>query len=626
MPTTIYDSSLITQRRKAKAESESFINRIQNATNPSTGYAPRLGIYDQSIINTVKMGQMKEYRKNEGGCTTVNDGCPCGAGLSSNPVIESIRGWATKIGGGGADSGFGNATDSSGNVYITGRYDSSTLTINSFVSVIGGAITVAPYGTLSNSGSSDVYIVKYNTNGQALWATSIGGDNTDRGISIATDSSGNVYITGRYNSTPLTINSFDSVLGGVITTNAYGTLSNIDSYDVFIVKYNTNGQALWATNIGGSSDDYGYGIATDSSGNVYITGYYGQSISNPLTINSFDSVVGGAITVAPYGTLSNSGNNEAFIVKYNTSGQALWATNIGGSSDDVGYSVATDSSGNVYITGYYNSASLTINSFDSVVGGVITTNVYGTLSNIGSNDVFIVKYDTNGQALWATNIANISDDYGYGIATDSSGNVYITGSSISGLLTINSFDSVVGGVITTNAYGTLPYGSPSCVFIVKYDTNGQALWATNTSGSSYDEGNSITTDSSGNVYIIGYYNSAPLTINSFDSVGGGVITLTPYGALSNSGIYNTFIVKYDTNGQALWATKIGGGGADIGFSIATDSSGNVYITGRYDSSTLTINSFVSVIGGAITVAPYGTLSNSGSIDVFIVKYNTNGQV
>jgi hypothetical protein len=77
MPTTIYDSSLITQRRKAKAESESFINRIQNTTNPSTGYAPRLGIYDQSIINTVKMGQMKEYRKNDGACETVNNGCPC---------------------------------------------------------------------------------------------------------------------------------------------------------------------------------------------------------------------------------------------------------------------------------------------------------------------------------------------------------------------------------------------------------------------------------------------------------------------------------------------------------------------------------------------------------------------
>jgi hypothetical protein len=77
MPTTIYDSSLLTQRRRDKAVSGSFITRIQNPTNPTTGYAPLLGIYDQSIINTVKMGQMKEYRKNDGACETVNNGCPC---------------------------------------------------------------------------------------------------------------------------------------------------------------------------------------------------------------------------------------------------------------------------------------------------------------------------------------------------------------------------------------------------------------------------------------------------------------------------------------------------------------------------------------------------------------------
>ena len=79
MPTTIYDSSLLTQRRRDKAISGSFINRIQNPTNPTTGYAPLLGIYDQSIINTVKMGQMKEYRKNDGGCESINNGCPCAA-------------------------------------------------------------------------------------------------------------------------------------------------------------------------------------------------------------------------------------------------------------------------------------------------------------------------------------------------------------------------------------------------------------------------------------------------------------------------------------------------------------------------------------------------------------------
>jgi hypothetical protein len=77
MPTTIYNSSLVTQRRRVKAESGSFLNRIQNYTQPNTGYAPYLGIYDGSIINTVKTGNMKFFRKGEGGCVTINNGCPC---------------------------------------------------------------------------------------------------------------------------------------------------------------------------------------------------------------------------------------------------------------------------------------------------------------------------------------------------------------------------------------------------------------------------------------------------------------------------------------------------------------------------------------------------------------------
>ena len=92
MPTTIYDSSLITQRRRDKAISGSFIGRIQNPIDPTTGSAPYLGITEQSIINTVKNGQMKEYRKNDGGCTTLDLGCPCMPIVDSpNPLLPSIR-------------------------------------------------------------------------------------------------------------------------------------------------------------------------------------------------------------------------------------------------------------------------------------------------------------------------------------------------------------------------------------------------------------------------------------------------------------------------------------------------------------------------------------------------------
>jgi hypothetical protein len=641
MPTTIYDSSLITKRIQNKTIANSFINRIQNGNNSTTGSAPIIGIMEQSIINSVKSGQMIDFRKNEGGCVTINRGCPCNQPTSPiiEAIVEAIRGWATSIGGTGIDTGYGITTDSYGNVYVIVNNVLSSLTINNFSSnpvTPGGAINITPYGTLSNSGNQDAFIVKYTTNGLVQWATSIGGTGSDIGNSITTDSSGNVYIIGNNFSSSLTINNFSSnpvTPGGAINITPYGTLSSSANQDAFIVKYTTNGLVQWATSIGGTDSDSGNSIATDSSGNVYVTGSYNSSL---LTINNFSSnpvTPGGAINITSYGTLSTSGVSfDTYIVKYNTNGLVQWATSIGGTDSDSGNSIATDSSGNVYVIGNYISTVLTINSFLSGGGGgAINITPYGTLSNSGNQDTFIVKYTTNGLVQWATSIGGTGSDIGNSITTDSSGNVYVTGFYNSTVLTINSFLSGGGGgAINITPYGTLSNSGNQDAFIVKYNTNGLVQWATSIGGTINDIGNSITTDSSGNVYITGYYSSAVLTINSFVSGGGGgPINVTPYGTLSTSGLTDIYIVKYTTNGLIQWATSIGGTSNNFGDSIATDSSGNVYVTGSYNSAVLTINSFSSnpfTPGGAINITPYGTLSNSGMFDIYIVKYNTNGQI
>jgi hypothetical protein len=323
MPTTIYDSSLLTQRKRDKTISNSFLMRTQQNT---VGFPPLLGTSEQSSINNVKMGNMTYFTKNSEGKGVINGGCPC---ISNNPVIQNImNGWATSIGGIGSDQGVSISTDSNGNVYVTGVYSSNPVTINNFVSnpgSPGGSVNITPYGTLSNSGSViNTFIIKYNSSGSTVWATSIGGIGSDRGNGISSDSNGNVYVTGAYSSNPVTINNFVSnpgSPGGSVNITPYGTLSNSGSViNTFIVKYNSSGSTVWATSIGGIGSDQGVSISTDSNGNVYVTGGYS---SNPVTINNFVSnpgSPGGSVNITPYGTLSNSGFSDTFIVKYKSDG------------------------------------------------------------------------------------------------------------------------------------------------------------------------------------------------------------------------------------------------------------------------------------------------------------------
>ena len=185
-------------------------------------------------------------------------------------------------------------------------------------------------------------------------------------------------------------------------------------------------------------------ISSDSFSNIYVLGYY---YSNPLYINNFSSVTDGNINVTLYGTLRNNDYKYNIITKYNTHGQAQWATTIGGENSDIGTSISTDSYNNVYVAGYYSSSSIQINNFGSVIEGNINLSLYGTLANSGSSDIFIVKYNTNGHAQWATRIDGTSPGIGVSISTDSFGNVYVTGQYSSSSVQINSFDSVTSGVI-----------------------------------------------------------------------------------------------------------------------------------------------------------------------------------
>ncbi len=673
----MYDSSFLTKRLRDKAISDSFLNRIQNATNPTTGSAPLLGISQQSIINHVNMGQMTQYRKSEGGCTLVSPGCPCGPAsvAPAGPCIVDFNSyWAANISSANDEEATGVAVSACGNVYVVGYYTQQT-TFNSFSaapSSSGSPVGVSPYGTISipigtAPANEFTYVVKYDVNGVVQWVTHMGistGTGRTKGKAIAIDANENVYVTGNTENTfttNMSIYNFAGVSGGTINYTLYDTLpfTTNTSENAILVKYDTNGQAQWATTLESTPlNDRGLAIAVDSASNVYLTGYFSQGGGGSgLTINTVQNPPTAPISIAPYGVLANTTGQAAFVAKYNTNGVTQWATSITTSDDTAtvqGKGVAVDSAGNVYVIGQYRIQSLTsftviFNSFNPAPIPPPTINVqqYGTITTTAGflGDIFIVKYNTSGAIQWVTNMTGNSDDEGNAIAVDSSGDVYVTG-MFQSTITLNTFGSQGSPNINVNPYGTLPVvAGTQATFVAKYSTTGQSIsWVARIDNLNNDVGYGIAVDASGNTYVCGITNpSAGQPVVTFWSFGtqSGIppftpitmnpttntlsVTSSPPGIQSGT---SGFVVKYDSTGTVQWATSLtrSVAGSNVqARGIALDPNGNIHVIGYYEGHDLLINNYTSGVS-TMTLTAYGTLANTGSKDAFLVKYDPAGQI
>jgi len=288
--------------------------------------------------------------------------------------------YSTYLGGSGEDWGRGTAVDSFGNAYVTGYTYSPNFP------------TVSPLQATHGGGSYDAFVAKLNAAGSALvYSTYLGGGGDDRGYGIAADSFGNAYVTGYTGSGNFpTVSPLQATHGG-------GT------YDVFVAKLNAAGSAVvYSTYLGGSGDDQGNGIAVDSFGNAYVTGY--TNWTNFPTANPLQPAFGG--------------NWDAFVAKLNAAGSALvYSTYLGGSSYDCGYGIAVDSSGSAYVTGYTTSANFPT-----------ASPLQATYGAGGGWDAFVTKLNAAGSALvYSTYLGGSGDDFGDAIAVDSSGKAYVTG-------------------------------------------------------------------------------------------------------------------------------------------------------------------------------------------------------
>jgi len=321
--------------------------------------------------------------------------------------------------------------DSSDNIYVTG-YTEGGLDGN------------------TNSGSLDIFLVKYNSDGVKQWTKQLGTSSHDYGSGVTVDSSGNIYVTG-------------------FTTGGLDGNTNSGDYDNFLVKYNASGRKQWTQLLGSTSNDRAYEITVDSSDNIYVTGYtegeldgntnsggkdlflfkYNSSGSNhryrllgtssdeegnDVTVDSSDNIYVTGYTEGGLDGYISSGGKDLILVKYNSSLTKQWTKQLGTSSHDVGEGVTVDSKNNIYVSGY----------------------TYGGLdgnTNSGSYDIFLVKYNSSGTKQWTQQLGSTSSDVGFRVSVDSSDNIYVTGYTEGGL------DG------NTNAGGM-------DIFLVKYNSDG----------------------------------------------------------------------------------------------------------------------------------------------------------
>jgi len=543
-----------------------------------------------------------------------------------------------------ADFGEHIAVDSSGNIYVTGTFDEPYGTFATVkYDANGTELWAQPYidatasvsmcrdliidasgnvfvAAQSYGNSADYVTVKYDTNGKEFWKRKFNGPSSgyENSSSISLDSSGNVFITGfsegdfatikytpsleewvaRYDGAGDSDHAYSLVLDpdGNVYVTGYSVGGSTD-YDYATIKYDNSGNELWEARYDGtiSGLDIAKSIAVDSSGNVYVTGHsegssnvydyttikYNSS-GNKLWEARYDSPGSGleeaeSIAVDSSGnvyvtgyTIGDGTGEDYTTIKYDSSGNELWVARYDGPGnyEDEAKSLVVDNSGNVYVTGYS----------------------WGSGTN---RDYATIKYDSSGNELWVARYDGTGgfEDEAYSLAADSDGNVYVTGWSL-----VSDADSTYD--YTTIKYDSSgnelwvaqydgPGGAPNADFsrylavdsdgnvyvtgsndaedcaTIKYDSNGNELWVSlydgpgSGLGSDSDAGYSLALDSSGNVYVAGY------------SYGSGTS-------------HDYVIIKYDSSGNELWVARYDGpaNASDMIYSLSVDSSGNVYVTGR----------------------------------------------
>ncbi len=389
------------------------------------------------------------------------------------------------------------------------------------------------------------------------WTRTCGGTGFDAGYGVGVDSGGNAYVTGVFMGTV----DFDPGQGVVRTSHG--------GYDAFLSKYDVSGNLVWVRTWGGTLWDQGFSITLDAFDGVYIAGWF-QGVSD------FDPGAGVDWHTA-------NGDLDAFISKFDTNGNFLWAHTWGGPYWDKAQGVAVHWSGAVYVTGYYEG----LTDFNP-------TDAVDRHYSINGRDVFLCKYNRDGGYMWA----RVWDGTeGQGVACDQNGNVYVTGSYA------GSADFNPGSGIDWHVSN----GDPDA-FLSKFESSGAFQWARTWGGPHGDEGRQVIIDYFGRVYVTGYFTYWV----DFDPGDGGV-WIQSLPTVSGGPSQDVFLSKFDTAGEFKWVRAWGGNDEDAADRLALDGSNDICVAGRFFNT--------------VDFDPAGGVDNitsNGDRDIFMSKFDTSG--
>ena len=467
---------------------------------------------------------------------------------SANDVAGQNHIWSRSFGSTGKDESQSICVDADGNVILTGHFEQP-------VNFGGGVFTPVGY--------RDMVLAKYGPSGSHTWSRQFGNEYDTRGASVCVDGTGSIYVTGYF---------YETVdLGG-------GALTSLGGNDIFLAKYDADGNHIWSKRFGGEWYEESYSVHSDALGGVSITGIFMQDVD-----------FGG-------GTITGDGNQEAFIATYDGDGNHIWSRRSGDYDSSAGREVRVVASGDVLLVGslqpnteypsWENPDRLTfLEKYDGggnrmwyresvgngrahafgveidAAGGIYVTGFMdstvdlggGPLTSHGSSDVFLAKYDSSGGHLWSRAFGGSRGEWGLSVAVDQFGEVYTTGFFFSEIAHFGGAPLVGHG--------------KADMFLAKYSTNGTHLWSAPFGDGLDDTGQCVRVDAQGDAIVVGNFSGAmSLGGDTLSCVGEWDIFLAKFGDTSVPVAISSFEAQPIQGGVALRASfvsELGGSGVDV---------------------------------------------------------------